>query len=126
MNERRNERPPSDTDAMLVQAFARLDKTALGVASGVLCGLAVSIATTFLVIKGGDVVGPNLALLGQYFIGYSVTWKGAFVGLCYGCLLGFILGFLVALFRNLAVVLYARAVRARVELSSLTDFLDRL
>jgi hypothetical protein len=55
-----------------------------------------------------------------------VTWAGAFVGLFYGCLLGFILGFLVALFRNLVVAVYTRTIRARAELSSLTDFLDHL
>ena len=126
MSDRPSEKLPRDTDALLVQVFAKLDKTALGVASGVLCALVVFTATTFLVVKGGSIVGPNLQLLGQYFIGYTVTWKGAFVGLVYGCLLGFILGFLVALFRNLSVAIYMRAVRARVELSSLTDFLDHL
>jgi hypothetical protein len=121
-----SERRRGDTDALLVQAFARLDKTALGVAAGVLCGLAVFTATVLLVVKGGEVVGPNLALLAQYFVGYTVTWAGAFVGLLYGCLLGFILGFLVALFRNLVVAVYTRTIRAKAELSSLTDFLDHL
>lgn len=31
-------------------------------------------------------VGQHLQLLSNYFIGYSVTWWGSFVGLFYGTL----------------------------------------
>ena len=63
---------PSAPDALLLQAFTRLDKTALGVAVGAICALTVWGATTLLVAKGGREVGPTLALLGQYFVGYTV------------------------------------------------------
>ena len=39
-------------------------------------------------LKGGPVVGPHLELLGQYLIGYRVTFGGSFVGLAYGFLAG--------------------------------------
>ena len=126
MSATRRVQKPVDTDALLVQAFARIDKAALGVAAGALCGLAVFAATVVLLVKGGEVVGPNLGLLGQYFVGYTVTWAGAFIGMVYGFVSGFLLGFLVALFWNLLNALYLRTVRARAELSSLTDFLDHL
>src|SRR5262245_20291203 len=71
----------SVSDELIVQAFARIDRTALGLAIGILCGLAIFTATIVLLIRGGEVVGPNLALLGQFFFGYTVTLSGAFIGL---------------------------------------------
>ena len=115
----------SDSAQLLVQAFAKLDQIALGVAVGILSGLAVFAVTIFLIIKGGNHIGPNLALLGQYFIGYTVSVQGAFVGLFYSFVSGFILGFLTAVLRNSFMALYVRIVRARAELSRLHDFLDR-
>lgn len=60
---------PSTLDASLLQAVIPLDKTALGVAVGVIGALSVSGATIFLIVKDGQLVGPTLALLGQYFAG---------------------------------------------------------
>ncbi len=67
----------SASDRVVIEAFAKLDQTALGLAVGTLSGLGVFIATVVLLIKGGEVVGPRLALLGQFFIGYTVTaeWR---------------------------------------------------
>lgn len=64
-----------------------------GVALGLVCGAGIFVLTLWLVLKGGDEVGPHLALLGQYFIGYTVTWPGAFLGAVYGFLTGFTAGF---------------------------------
>ena len=58
------------TDRIIVQSLAKLDGTALGIALGILGGLAIFFATNFLVFKGGDVVGPNLSLLAQFFPGF--------------------------------------------------------
>jgi fructose-specific phosphotransferase system IIC component len=58
------------------------------------------IATIFLVLKGGDVVGPHLALLGQFFIGYQVTFGGSIVGFLYGLLSGFVIGYVIATLYN--------------------------
>ena len=91
-------------DKVVIEAFARLDQTALGLAVGTLSGLGVFIATVVLLIKGGEVVGPRLALLGQFFIGYTVTPGGAFIGLVYGFLAGCILGWLIGFFRNSLVL----------------------
>ena len=41
--------------------------------------LGLFIATNWLVIKGGERVGPHLQLLSQYFIGYRVTFLGSFI-----------------------------------------------
>jgi hypothetical protein len=69
-----------------------LNAKALGLVLGLLCGLAVFIATNWLVIKGGDPVGPHLQLLGQYFIGYRVTFLGSLIGFAYGFALGTLSG----------------------------------
>ena len=52
-------------------------------------------------IKGGPNVGQNLALLGAYYPGYSVTWRGSMIGFGYGALTGAVLGWSVATFYNL-------------------------
>jgi hypothetical protein len=56
--------------------------------------------TAWLLIKGGENVGMHLQLLGNYFIGYSVTWPGSFVGLLYGALFGGIIGWSIGKIYN--------------------------
>ena len=112
------------TERVIIEAFAKLDRTALGFAVGTLCGLAVFAATIFLIIKGGEVVGPNLALLGQFFIGYKVTVAGAFIGLVYGFIMGFVLGWLIGFLRNSIVSAYLLILRTRANLTSSLDSID--
>ena len=114
----------SATDKTIIEAFARIDSAALGLAVGTLGGLAVFAATIILILKGGDVVGPNLALLGQFFLGYTVTPKGAFIGLIYGFAAGFILGWLIGFFRNSFVSGYLRMLKTRAALTSSLDSID--
>ena len=64
----------------------------MGTAMGAVAGGYLMLATLWLVIKGGPNPGETLELLGQYFIGFTVTLPGAFIGLLYGFLWGFILG----------------------------------
>jgi protoporphyrinogen oxidase len=109
---------------VLVQTFARLDKLAFGIAVGSVAGLLVFLATVWRVVKDGDVVSSNLSLLGQYFLGYTVTVKGAFIGLGYALVWGFLFGWLFAYLRNLFLALYVYRVKKRAGLLSLRDFLD--
>ena len=80
-------------------------------------------------LKGGDVVGPRLALLSQYLPGYTVSADGSFVGLFYGFIAGFSGGWSFAFLRNAAVFLYAAVVHRRAELyvygNCLSIFSDR-
>ena len=112
------------SDRILIRAFARMDKLAFAAAVGSICGLATFIATLGLIIKNGDVVGPHLQLLGQYFIGYTVTLKGSFIGMGYSALWGFIFGWLFAYLRNFSIGLLIYVVRKKAELLSFRDFLD--
>ncbi len=75
----------------------KLNKTALGLALGVICGAAVFLATVFSAWRGG---GEHLILLSGFYIGYSVTYTGAWIGLIYGFIDGFIGGWLMAWLYN--------------------------
>ena len=90
----------SDLEKIVLTRLVRLNAIVSGIVTGFIAGLILFIATLWLVIKGGEVVGPHLALLGQFFIGYRVTFWGSFVGLFYGFISGFISGFSVAFLYN--------------------------
>lgn len=113
-------------EKILGQTFARMDKFAFATAIGSVSGLLLFLATMWLVIKGGDVVGPNLRLLSQYFVGYTVTTKGAFVAFGYSLLTGFLFGWLFAYLRNLLLALFVYWTKKRAELLSIKDFFDHL
>src|SRR5215471_653743 len=89
----------------LTRAFRKIDRAALGFSVGTVGGLALFLATLALVVKGGAVVGPTLALLAQYFPGYTVTPLGSLVGLFYGFISGFVGGWLFAALRNVLTFL---------------------
>jgi hypothetical protein len=115
---------PRDADNLLLKAFARLDPVALGLAVGVICGLGIFVASVALLVKGGDPLGPRLALLGQYFIGYTVTPFGSLIGLVYGLALGFALGWTGASLRNFCLAAYLHAIRLKSRLAAVHDVLD--
>ncbi len=89
----------------LCRAVARIKAGIMAVIMGLLCGSGVFVATAWLLIKGGPNVGEHLNLLGHYFIGYDVSWPGAFIGLFYGTLSGAVVGFAIGLLYNQIVCL---------------------
>jgi hypothetical protein len=110
----------------LAQAFPKLDRMALGLSLGVTAGILLFLATIVLVLKDGDVVGPMLGLLSQYFPGYSVTAAGSVLGLAYGFVVAFISGWLFAFLRNAVVFIYMAAAHRRAERQLLRQFLGYL
>jgi hypothetical protein len=82
-----------------------LNAKVFGLTLGIVCGLALFLATNWLVLKGGKPVGPHLALLSQYFIGYRVSFPGSFVGFLYGFALGTLFGSLIGWMYNRIVAL---------------------
>jgi hypothetical protein len=78
-------------DLVLVRVV-RLNAVIVGMVSGLMAGLAVFVATNWLILKGGRVVGPHLALLGQFFIGYRVTFVGSLIGFVWAFVVGFLVG----------------------------------
>jgi tetrahydromethanopterin S-methyltransferase subunit B len=79
----------------LFTGILRLNAKVFGLILGVIMGLAIFIATNWLLIKGGHinakgeyVVGPHLQLLSQFFIGYTVSFFGSIIGFFYGFAVG--------------------------------------
>ena len=85
------------------RAVLRLNGNIMGLVMGVMAALVIFVVTNWLVIKGGDVVGPHLGLLGQFFIGYSVTFVGSLVGAVYGLVIGYLSGLVIGWIYNFIV-----------------------
>ncbi len=101
-----------DLEQILLSRLLRLNATVQGLVAGTIAGLAIFLATNWLLIKGPQigpggepVVGPHLALLSQYFLGYRVSFLGSLIGMVYGFALGFAGGYFVAWLYNRIVEL---------------------
>jgi len=112
-----------DLANVLRAAFARLDPVALGLAVGIVCGFGLFLATAVLLLKGGDIVGPRLALLGHYLIGYRVTWAGALVGLVEATIFGYVIGCVCAWLHNTLINGYIFLIRRVAEAKERRDIL---
>lgn len=118
--------PDTVPDELIEAVFAKLDPVALGTALGAVGAIILFLASAALIIKGGDVIGPNLSLLGHYLIGFNVTWAGAFLGAGEAGAGGFALGYLVAWLRNWLLAAYAYLARRRAEAKAQRDLLDKI
>lgn len=87
-------------EKIVLTQLLRLNTTIVALVFGLLLGFGIFLATIILVLKGGDSVGPHLGLLGQYFIGYQVTYIGSLIGFAYGFLTGYISGYVIAWLYN--------------------------
>jgi uncharacterized membrane protein required for colicin V production len=90
-------------ERMVLSRALRLNATVQGIVTGMVAGLCIFAATNWLVLKGGQVVGPHLALLGQFLIGYRVSFVGSLVGFVYGFVAGYLVGYMVGRVYNWAV-----------------------
>jgi len=111
-------------ERVLERMFAPLHKRALGLAVGLTFGALVFLVTVFhVIVRPGTV---PIGLLSQYFYGYQITWKGAFVGLWWAFVAGFAAGWFIAFLRNLALATWLILIRARSIFSQADDFLDHI
>jgi len=85
------------------RTLARIRTDALAVVCASIGGVGLFVVTVWLVIKDGPHVGEHLQLLSNYFVGYSVTWPGAFVGLLYGATTGWVVGWAIGRIYNAVV-----------------------
>ena len=81
---------------MISTAIARLRAGIMAIVCGLLTGSGLTVATLWLVLRGGPNVGQHLVLLRNYLPGYSVTWLGALLGFVYGAIVGGAVGWLTA------------------------------
>ena len=78
----------------------RLKAMPLGIVIGLMAAVGIFVATNWLILKGGEIVGPHLILLNQFFIGYRVTFWGSLIGAAYAFVYGFVGGCFVARMYN--------------------------
>ena len=97
----------SQNEEKLFSGVLRFKAKVFGLILGLFTGLVIFIATNWLVIKGVQrdhhgayVVGPHLQLLGQFFIGYRVSFLGSIIGFAYGFALGSLGGTLIGYIYN--------------------------
>ncbi|MBK8904235.1 MAG: NAD(P)/FAD-dependent oxidoreductase [Anaerolineaceae bacterium] len=104
-------------------AVPKLDPLSLGMSLGVVAGLGLLLATLFMLLRGSD-TGQTLALLNQFFPGYTVTAVGALVGLGYGFFTGFSLGWGYAFLRNAMTAVYLVSLHRSAQQSIMRQFFE--
>ena len=80
--------------------YVQLRLGSLAIVFAALGALGLFLATSVLLLRGGQDVGKHLQLLRYYLPGFTVTWPGAFLGLGYGALIGAVLGAAIATISN--------------------------
>ena len=92
---------------VVLSKVLRLNASAQGIVAGILLGSGLFLATNWLVLKGGPLgpdgtrlIGPHLALMSQFFLGYRVSFVGSLIGFAYGFATGFAGGYAVARLYN--------------------------
>jgi protoporphyrinogen oxidase len=81
---------------LLAAAFARYDAVALGAAVGIVSGVGLFLTTVVSLINEPGDRGRVVSLLGQFLLGYEVSWAGAGIGLLGAGISGFVFGWLLA------------------------------
>src|SRR5262249_639533 len=89
-----------ELEQVILTRIVRLNAKIQGTVTGLIAGFVLFLATNWLVLKGGYRVGPHLSLLGQFFIGYRVSFVGSLIGFTYAFLRGFVAGYAVAWIYN--------------------------
>ena len=67
---------------------------------------------------------PNISLLGNYFLGYGVSWFGSVVGLIEGSLAGYLLGWSMASLTNLVMRIEERKTFAAFEAGQMMNLYE--
>ena len=91
---------PAVEEELIRRAVLRLNGNILGLVLGSMGALAIFIATNWLVLKGGEEVGPHMQLLDQFFYGYSVTFTGSIIGAAYLFIVGYLCGLFIGWIYN--------------------------
>lgn len=92
-------------DREVRRAVTRMKAGILGLVFGLIFGFGLFAMTAILLIENGPNTGYHLSLLGNYFIGYTVTWKGAFIGFLWAFTVGVIIGWSIGIIYNRIVAI---------------------
>ena len=92
-----------DDDRIVDGYLVKMHGNAWGIALGALMALGLFAATNVLLLKGGDDVGTNLGLLGNYFPGYDIEFfPGSFFGAFWAFVVGYLTGRIICGVYNIA------------------------
>lgn len=89
-----------DLQQQVNKAVARLKAGILALVFGLIAGVGLFAMTAILLIEHGPNTGATLQLLGHYFIGYTVTWSGAFIGFFWAFVSGGLVGWSIGIIYN--------------------------
>jgi protoporphyrinogen oxidase len=109
-------------DKHMPAAFSRIDGKALGSALAAVFGILFFLITAWPALTRNAVLRPYLALLSQYYFGYTVSIQGAFIASGYSLLWGFFFGWIFARLRNFIVARYIQKVRRKAERALLNRY----
>ena len=99
----------ANVNLKVIRAIAHLNAGILGLVFGLIFGIGLFAMTAILLIEKGPNTGYHLGLLGNYFIGYTVTWKGAFIGFLWAFALGMVVGWSIGMIYNWIVPIRTKA-----------------
>lgn len=112
----------SFADKNMPVTFSRIDGLALGSALAAVSGLLFFLITVWPALTHNAVLRPYLALLSQYYFGYTVSIQGAFIASGYSLFWGFFFGWIFAHLRNFLVARYIQKVRRKTERALLNKY----
>ena len=98
----------SNEEELIKHAVIRLNGNVLGFVIGAVFAVALFVATNWLVLKGGEVVGPHMQLLDQFYWGYSVSFVGSLIGAVYAFVTGYLCGLFIGWIYNAVLFLKSR------------------
>ncbi len=105
MSERKEHTESDSIDLKVKRAVARMKAGVLGLVFGLIFGVGLFAMTAILLIENGPNTGYHLGLLGNYFIGYEVTWMGAFIGFLWAFAVGVAIGWSIGIIYNRIVAI---------------------
>lgn len=113
-------------EEVMTHVFPRLDPLAFGLSIGAVAAVTLFAMTIFLLIRGGENVGANLSLVGQFFIGYQVSLTGSLIGAVWAFLAGLVGGYAVAFLRNSVILMYLSINLRSARRNVLSTFLEHI
>ena len=106
---------PDPALAIIQRAFGRIHEMGLGLAVGAIGALYTFLAIAWVLVRPEETLATTIQLLEHFFIGFTVSWWGALIGLFYGFNFGFVLGWSIAHVRNTSLNLYLYFIKLREE-----------
>ncbi len=91
---------------------------------GAVAGGGLWLATVLVLLQNGGDPTRALSLLGEYLIGYRVSWGGAIVGLLGGLAGGYMFGYILACLINGLIGWQETLLNQRLEMAPTIDPLE--